>query len=239
MLNLIARRPGGWSLTQIASELGLAKSSTLTILTSLEAAGMVSRTDNVYDLDIGVLAPAGGFLRSTDIIAHFKRQVSNSSLLSGELAHLALLAGRDVTYIARHIGRPPLPVTAGVGDRFPASITAVGTALLAELSDDEIHALYGDLAHFPRWSPNSTGDFAALTRKIAQTRADGYAIDNGETHPNVFAYGVVVHRKGNHAQDFAMSASLLLDEATESRRKQAIKELFAIRDALQTGNDLR
>ncbi|MCB0884954.1 MAG: helix-turn-helix domain-containing protein, partial [Propionibacteriaceae bacterium] len=60
ILNLIAQRPGGWSLTKIASSLGLAKSSVLTILTSLEAAGMVSRTDNYYDLDVGVLTPAGG-----------------------------------------------------------------------------------------------------------------------------------------------------------------------------------
>ena len=239
ILNLIAQRPGGWSLTKIASSLGLAKSSVLTILTSLEAAGMVSRTDNYYDLDVGVLTPAGGFLRGTDSISQFKREVAAAPVLSGELAHLALLAGREVTYIARHVGREPLPVTAGVGDRFPASITAVGVALLAQLSDEQIVELYGDLERLPRWSPRSTTNLSTLLAKLNETRAAGYAVDDGETYPRVVAYGLVVHRVGNHAQDFSMSVSLLLDEATPKRRAQALEELKGVRDALESGNDLR
>ncbi|WIY82545.1 IclR family transcriptional regulator [Propionimicrobium sp. PCR01-08-3] len=239
VLNLIAGRPGGWSLTQISSSLGLAKSSVLTILTSLEAAGMVSRTDNFYELDIGVLTPAGGFLRGTDSISQFKREVAAAPLLSGELAHLAVLAGSDVTYIARHVGREPLPVTAGVGDRFPASITAVGVALLAQLSNETIARLYRGPDPMPRWSAKSTRDLPGLLDKLARTREQGYSVDDGETYHNVFAYGLVVHRVGNHAQDFSMSVSMLRDQTTAKRKAQALEELMGVRDALEAGNDLR
>ncbi len=239
ILNLIAQRPGGWSLTQIASSLGLAKSSALSILISLEAAGMVSRVEHFYDLDIGVLTPAGGFLRGSDSISQFRRQVAVSPLLSEELAHLAVLAGREVTYIARHVGREPLPVSAGVGDRFPASVTAVGVALLAELDDEDIIQLYDGVRQLPRWSPRSTADLPGLLRKLHQTREAGYAIDDGETYYGVFAYGLVVHRAGNHTQDFSMSVSLLREDATPKRRAQALEELVSVRDALEAGNDLR
>lgn len=238
ILNLMASRPDGWSLTQIASALGLAKSSTLSIMTSLEAAGMVSRTDNNYDLDVGVLAPASGFLRGTDVVSHFKRAMAASPVLHGEIGHLALLVGTDVTYIARHTGRAPLPVTASVGDRFPASITAAGTALLAQLGDAELGRLYSDPEAFPRWTPKSTHDLAHLMAKIAQTRTDGYAVDDGETHPNVLGLALVVHRVGNFAQDVAASISLLRDKTTPRTRREALKELHAVRDALETGNDL-
>ncbi len=239
ILNLVASRPGGWSLTQIASALGLAKSSTLSIMTSLEAAGLVCRTDNVYELDVGVLAPAGGFLRGVDVVSHFKRQLASSKVLGAEIAHLALLMGTQITYIARHIGRAPLPVTASVGDRFPAAITAAGTILLAQLSDDELAGLFGDPAAFPRWTPRSTPDLAHLMVKIERTRAEGFATDDGETHSNVLGMAVVVHRPGNHAQDFSLSASLLRDRVTTAGRRAALAELHQIRDALQTGNDLR
>lgn len=239
ILNLLASRPGGWSLTQIASALGLAKSSTSSIMTSLEAAGMVSRTDNSYDLDVGVLAPAGGLLRGIDVVSHFKRQLAASPTLSGEIAHLALLVETDITYIARHTGRPPLPVTASVGDRFPASITAAGTVLLAQLSDVKLAELYREPDAFARWTPRSTPDLAHLMAKIERTRAAGYAIDDGETHPNVLGLALVVHRVGNFAQDFSISASLLRDKHTAATRKVALQELRAIREALQAGNDLR
>ncbi len=200
---------------------------------------MVTRTEHFYDLDIGVLTPAGGFLRGSDSITQFKRQIVASELLSGELAHLAVLAGREVTYIARHVGREPLPVTAGVGDRFPASITAVGVALLAQLTDDQIVDLYGDLERFPRWSARSTADLPHLLSKLRETREAGYSVDDGETYPSVFAYGLIVHRVGNHAQDFSMSVSLLRDDLTPKRQAQALEELMGVRDALEAGNDLR
>lgn len=239
ILNLMAARPGGWSLTQLASELGLAKSSTLTIMISLENAGLVSRTDNSYELDVGVLAPAVGFLRGADILSHFKRQVAASPVLSGEIAHMALLAGTEITYIARHTGRAPLPVTASVGDRFPAPITAAGTALLAELSDAELAERFAVPQAFPKWTPRSTPDLAHLMGKIERTRAEGYAIDDGETHPNVLGLGMVVKRVGNYAQDLSVSTSLLREEATPRLRKQALAALAGVRDLLQRGNELR
>lgn len=239
ILNLLAERPGGWSLTQIAAALGLAKSSTLTIMTSLEAASLVSRTDNSYELDVGVLTPATGFLRGVDVIAHFKRSIENSPKLCGEVAHMGILAGTDVVYIARHTGRPPLPVTAAVGDRFPASITAAGTVLLAQLDDAEVARRYREASAFAQWTSKSTPDLPRLLEKLARTRQDGFATDDGETHPNVLGLAMVVHRVGNYADDFSVSTSLLLDSVSARTKRQAIEELAAVREILQTGNELR
>ncbi|NIH58092.1 DNA-binding IclR family transcriptional regulator [Brooklawnia cerclae] len=234
----MATRPGGWSLTQIASALGLAKSSTLTIMTSLEAAGLVARADNYYELDVGVLTPAGGFLKGVDIVSLFKRRIATSPLLKNEIAHLAVLGGRDVIYISRHIGRSPLPVTAQVGDRFPASITAVGAALLAQMPDDEVVALFQGAGEFPQWTSRSTPDLEALLAKVHHVREIGYAVDDGETHPNVFAFGLVVHRVGNFVQDVAISTSLSRDPLDAEHRDKALSELRTICAALEMGNDM-
>lgn len=237
ILTLLAGRPGGWSLTQIAAALGLAKSSTLTIMMSLEDAGLVSRHDHDYELGVGVLALAGGFLRGMDLVDLFKRELAASTVLKDEIAHLALLSGTDVLYLARHIGRAPLPVTAMVGDRFPASITAVGSALLAQLDDAEIRQRYAS-SDWPQWTPKSTASLDRLLAKIARVRDRGYAVDEGETHPNVAAYAMLVRRSGNHAEDFAVGCSLRATEAKPRQRRAALEELAAIRDVLESGNEL-
>lgn len=238
ILNLIGQRPGGWSLTQIASDLGLAKSSTLTILNSLQAAGLVSRGDGGYELDVGVMGLAGSFLRGMDIVGQFKRHVAGLTVLSREIAHLALLAGREVIFIGRHLGRSPLPVTASVGDRFPASITSVGAALLATLSDEQVRALYAG-GDFPQWTPASTSSIDQLLAKLAKTREDGYAVDDAETHPNVLGHAMVVRRVADHSEAFAVGASVLRDQTSPDKRRMVVAELRRLRQALEVGNALR
>ena len=48
-------------------------------------------------------------------------------VIQGELAQIAALDGTKVLYLGRHEGRAPLRLSATIGDRFPASITAVMT----------------------------------------------------------------------------------------------------------------
>lgn len=239
ILTVMSDRPSGWTLTQLAAELGLAKSSTLSIMTSLESSGYVTRNGNEYVLDLGVLRPAAGFLRGLDITETFKNSVTSCTLLRHEIAHLAVLSGTQVTFIARHVGRQPLPVTGLVGDRFPASITAVGLALLAELTDEQVIALYSTPdAAFPRWTSQSTRSLDELLTKLAGVRERGYSIDDGETHPGVLGLGVVVHHAGNLTQDFAMSSSLVREGLTDERREQALAEIMSVRDRLQTFSQL-
>ncbi|WP_445286245.1 IclR family transcriptional regulator domain-containing protein [Arthrobacter sp. Hiyo1] len=55
--------------------------------------------------------------------------------MSREAARLALLDGTDVLYLARYEGTNPIRLTANIGDRFPAHVTATGKAVLSTLPD--------------------------------------------------------------------------------------------------------
>jgi DNA-binding IclR family transcriptional regulator len=68
-------------------------------------------------------------LHSFDQVQEFYHKIcSGSSVLSHEALQIAVLGSVDVLYLARH-GRAPLRLTATIGDRFPAALTAVGNAL--------------------------------------------------------------------------------------------------------------
>lgn len=230
------RRPQ--TLSEVAGRLALAKSSALGVLTSLEANGLIRRVESGYSLDSGVLKLAGGYLHAYNVVDEFRHAVTELPALRREIVQLATRSGREVLYLARHAGRAPLFVTATPGDSFPASITAVGNALLARLSDAEITALYQAPGDFPRWTSESTRTLPALLEKLHATRERGYAVDEGETNPEVVGLAVVVERTGRHTTPLAVGAALRQPEAGRERWPQIVAELHALRDILETGNRL-
>lgn len=139
ILDLLGNAQGDpLSLTVIARELGAAKSSTLNVCAALEDGGLIRRTEAGYVLGRRVLELGGAFLHSFDPVLEFYRACAESDVLRHERCQLAVLEGTHVLYLATHVGRAPFRLSAGIGSRYPASITAVGNALLAALPDVEI-----------------------------------------------------------------------------------------------------
>lgn len=226
------------TLSEVAGQLHLAKSSALGILTSLEANGFVRRVEAGYSLDSGVLRLAGGYLNAYNVVDEFRHAVTEFPTLRREIVQLATRSGREVLYLARHTGRAPLFVSATPGDSFPASITAVGNALLAPLTDDEISALYTAPDHFDRWTSESTTELPRLLDKIHATRRRGYGLDEGETNPEVVGLAVLVQRTGRHTTPLAIGAALRRPDAGSERWEQVVSELNDLRDILESGNRL-
>ena len=68
----------------------------------------------------------------------------------GETAHLAVLEGSSVRYLDAVESSRALRVASRTGSVLAASCTASGKALLAELPDAEVSALFADQAALPR-----------------------------------------------------------------------------------------
>ncbi len=234
VLLLLADERRTLSLTEVAQRLGVAKSSTLGVLVSLEASGLIQRSENEYGLAPTVLTLANAYLQSDDIVRHFKRSVPQFTRLRTQIVQLATLVGTDVVFLARHTGRPPLAMTANVADRFPASITAVGTALLARLDDDEVRARYADPARFDRWTDSSVTTVDGLLAKLDRTRAEGFARDLGETNPNVLGLSVALRSSSHPSGDLAVGVSLRPLSVPESEVQQVVAELNGLRDSLES-----
>ena len=99
------------------------------------------------------------------------------SARTGETADLALLRGRDLTYVAEV--RPAAIVSAAwLGRTVPLHATSTGKALLAFLGDAELHRLLPTVltAH----TATTLTDPDALAVELALTRRRGYATCHGE-----------------------------------------------------------
>jgi len=87
-------------------------------------------------------------------------------VLRNQLVQIALLDGAQVLYLAVFEGRQRFPMSASVGDRYPASVTAVGTALLSELTPSQVAELYWDTSNLVGFTKKSTSTLAELQDKL-------------------------------------------------------------------------
>jgi DNA-binding IclR family transcriptional regulator len=200
----------------------------------LEEAGLVQRRDTGYVLGRRTVELGGAYLAGFDQVREFYRTTSRSPVLSRELVQIAVLDGTDVLYLARHEGRAPLRLSAGIGDRFPAALTAVGNALLAELPPGEVEARYGPSPGITPLTDRSTRTLAELGAKLDATRARGYALDDGEVFPNVVGLAVTVPARLSGEQTLALGVSTIdvggAHALTAARRETV---LAALRDAAE------
>lgn len=197
------------SLADIARDLGAAKSSTSNICAVLEEASLIARRETGYVLGRRTVELGGAYLATFDQVREFYRICSESPVLGHELVQIATLDGTEVLYLARHEGRAPLRLTAGIGDRLPASLTAVGNALLADLDPEEVAARYAHLDQFPQLTERSTISWEGLQHKIALTRERGYALDEGEVFPNVVGLAMTVPARHSGERSFAIGVSTI------------------------------
>ncbi len=196
VLDLLARRGEPTVLTVLAAELQLAKSSTLNLLTSLEATGMVRRTPAGWVLGYLVLELSRAALTSTEVVAEFHRAVASSRALLGETVVLAVLDGTDVVYVARHDGQQPVRYVNEIGTRNPAAVTALGRAMLAGLSDHELDRRLAGVAPLPVRTSRSLRTVEELRADLGQTRDRGYAIDSEQGVPGIACFSVAVGAAG-------------------------------------------
>lgn len=226
LLDLLAQTPGvAVPLAELSRTLGIAKSSTSNLCVALEEGGLISRGDGGFRLGRRTVELGGAYLAGFDQVREFYRICAETPELGRELVQIAVLDGTDVLYLARHEGRAPLRLTAGIGDRYPASLTAVGLALLTRLDDAEVAARFADPATRPRVTENSVTSLDGLLQKVRETRERGHSLDNGEMFPNVVGVAVAIEPRSAGDRPLALGASMIDFADDVERRERVVREL--------------
>ncbi|MGA1837308.1 IclR family transcriptional regulator [Herbiconiux sp. 11R-BC] len=213
------------TLSDIARELGIAKSSTSNLCAALEEGRLIRRSGGGYVLGRRTVELGSAYLSSFDQVREFYRICEENPALSGRLVQIAMLDGPRVLYLAVYEGQDRFPMSASVGDRYPASSTAVGTALLAELDPGQVAAIYEGGRHLVTFTENSTATLEALQEKLRLTRERGFALDAGEVHPSVVGIAVVIPAAKAADPSFAIGVSLVAPDTGEESRAEVLAAL--------------
>lgn len=200
VIEILGAHPRGATLDELARATGVPKPSLHRTLAAMRPRNFATQLEpgGPYFLGPAALEAAFRFHAGLDV-----RQLLHplAASIRDELAqtcHVAVLAGGHVTYLDKVEADLGIRITSFVGGRNPAYATGVGKALLA--------ALLPDLAATRAWverygplvarTPTTATTAEELSARLDQVRADGYALDEEESEPNLVCVAAVAALPG-------------------------------------------
>ncbi|MDT9593372.1 IclR family transcriptional regulator [Nocardioides zeae] len=200
VLRFLATQPGPAPLERIARECGLPRSTAYHLLAAMTAEGFVVHLadERRYGLGVAAFEVGSGYARQGAVARIARRPLAALVDAVGHSAHLAVAHGRDVLYVVeeRAPGRPPLVTDVGV--RLPAHLTASGRAILAALPAAQVRALFPDRDAFVDRHGSGPRSLSALRAVLTDTRARGYALEDGEVTPGLASVAAPVLDHNGH-----------------------------------------
>lgn len=232
LLESVANHAEGISLTALCNEVDIPKGSAHSLLNTLVNMNYLRRDPRtlLYYLNLRTFEIGARYIENNTYFRYTRDVLERLVAATGQSAHMAVLDGTDVMYIHKVDCSHAIRMVSIVGRRIPAHATAIGKALLADLSDDQIRELYRDRP-LSRMTSNTIDNLDALLAQLARTRVLGYAQEREESTIGLECVGVAVGRPGT-ANHTAISLSVPVDPARRSMEAY-IKPILEARQTLQ------
>jgi DNA-binding IclR family transcriptional regulator len=189
VLRALAGSPAPMTASALARDLGLPRSSTYHLLAAMAEDGFVIHYPEEQRWGIGVSAFELGvaYLRHDPLERQarpvLRRLVHRLPAGLAAVAHCGVLRGRETLYVATETASRRVTVVAEVGVRLPASLTASGRAMLAQLPAAQVRALFPDRTAFVLRTDRGPASPADLRELLASERRNGVAVEVGMVTP--------------------------------------------------------
>jgi DNA-binding IclR family transcriptional regulator len=187
VLELLSRAARPLPTMTIARECSIPKSSAHHLLNVMRDRRFVTyyETERAWGIGVAAFEVGSAYLRFGPLARSGRTLLTELTERTGETSHLATLHGSEVLYIDKQqpTGQVARLVTE-VGVRLPAHLTAVGRAMLAELPEDQVRALYRGraLQHRTGTGPATVDELVA---DLADVRGAGLARDDEMVTPGI------------------------------------------------------
>ncbi len=169
---------GQVGVRELAEYLGVDKSSTHRLLTTLERHSYVAQDPitGKYQLGMRVFEAGAVVLDQMNLRAAARPHLERLAQDTGDVAHLAVENGGQCVYVDKVVGPQAIPMASQLGWRKPLYCTGLGKALLAHLPDYRIDQIL-QAEELRPLTPNTITDPVRLTAVLAEIRGMGVAHD--------------------------------------------------------------
>lgn len=180
-------------VNQVSREMGLSRSTVHRMLATLSHHGFVEQDEHSRGYRAGqALVDIGlAVVQNMDVRALSYGALVRLRDTTGETVHLGTLRGAEVLYVESVESEQALKTGSRVGWTLPAHATAGGKALLAELTEQELSALYPSET-LPAPTERAVTSLTALREQLDEVRLRGYGVNDAESENDVSAVGAVV-----------------------------------------------
>jgi DNA-binding IclR family transcriptional regulator len=228
-------RRGPVTLSELARETGVAKSTLHRVCTTMGERGWIARDISSGQLELGprvawlarvtpasVLTPAFHAIAARLVACH------------NETACLAVLDGRDSVFVAKQETTHPVRLVTAVGSRLPAFASASGRAMLADLPAAQIDAMYAG-CELETPTGRRLGGLQELHAILAETRRRGYGENIDETALGLYCIAAPLGPPGRVSA--AITLCVPSGRMNTARKRELVKDLLAAAAKLVPGSN--
>lgn len=216
--------------TQLANELGIAKSTVHRHLATLVDSGYLTEEGGRYSLSLRFLDLGDRARARYGLLKVVKPELDGLVEDIGERAQFIVVENNQAVYIYQTKHRSGIYSGSHIGTHNPLHATAVGKAYLSALPEQQCKEVVGQLTLTKETSQTIT-DRAKLLEELEKIREQGYATSEEEMKEGIYAIGVPVRDDVSEeviggisiaAPETRVLESSFLDEATEKLQSVAL-----------------
>ncbi|NUT36311.1 MAG: IclR family transcriptional regulator [Hamadaea sp.] len=230
ILETLAASPTRLSISELQEIMGYPRSSLHALVRTLRELKWVEADDNGTAFGVGPHALLSGtaYLDRDPALPHVYEALEDLRSEIGYTVHYARRDDGHVLYLGSRESRDAVRVVSRVGRRLPAHLTALGQALLSELTTAEVDkALPDPLAAY---TPQTITDRAVLHDELTKVRDRGWAAEHEQGTAGVACVAAPVHYR-IPATD-AISCSMPADLATAAEVERVAAAVVQAANAL-------
>jgi DNA-binding IclR family transcriptional regulator len=228
-------RHGPATLSELARETGVAKSTLHRVCSTMGDRGWIARDTLSGQLELG---PRVAWLaRSTPasvLTPAFHAVASRLVARHNETTCLTVLDGRDCVFVAKEETSHPVRLVTAVGSRLPAFASASGRVMLADLPEEHLISLYagGDLI-----TPTGRrlGGLEELLAILRETRRRGYGENVDETALGLHCIAAPLGPPGRVSA--AITLCVPSGRMTSARKRKLVPDLLVAARGLFPGGN--
>ena len=186
VLELFSLERPEWGVTEISKALNIYKSNVHNILSTLAEKSFVEKDPktNKYKLGIKFFELGSVVIKNMNLRKITHPYIEKLSKEFNETVHLGVLDKGRVVSIEREESDKSLCSHIEIGKRTPLHCTAVGKAIMAYLSEDEVSLIVKEKG-LEKYTENTITNKKDLENEFKKIREQGYAVDNMEHEEGV------------------------------------------------------
>lgn len=176
VLETLARR-GEAGVSEVATEIGVHKSTAFRLLVALEGRGLVEQAGyrGRYRLGVGLLRLAGAVSDQLDVVRQGRVVCTRLASELGETVNVAVLQAHFVVNVDQARGPSTVATHNWIGQLTPVHCTSSGKVLIAHLDADRRNAVLGACG-MTALTPHTLTTAERMDEQLARVRETGYAV---------------------------------------------------------------
>jgi len=212
------------TLTEIADELDVSKSTVHTYLKTLAQEGFLARDNDAYRLSLRYLSLSERVKSRITIYDDVKQEIDELAKKAGERAQFAKMEEDMVVFIYRAMSQNAIPTTLSLGQYVYPHSVAAGKAIMAYLPNHRIKDII-DQNGLPKQTENTITNREDLKQRLDKVRERGYSFSDSERLRGVRCIGTPIRDDSGRVLG-AISVSGPARRMTDERIETELKEML-------------